>query len=209
MQMNPVLNPARMSLEEYLATEADSPVKREYVNGEVLAMAGAAYRHNKIVANLSGTLFSKLRGGPCEPLGSDQRVLTDQTGLYSYPDLTILCSPPQFVPEVNPETLINPSAVIEVLSPSTEVWDRGAKSAHYRHHPALKEFWLVEFDRPAIAQFHRENGGSWTVQDIEGWESLIETHFAPGIHLPLAEIYRGIAGIDPAVPVEEDEDGAG
>lgn len=196
--MESVVTPSRMSLEEYLATEPASEFKREFVNGEVLAMAGARYRHNQIVANLTGTLFGILRGGPCQPLGSDQRVLIDSTGLYAYPDLTVLCGPPDFVDDVQPETLRNPTAVMEVLSPSTQAWDCGPKSEHYRRCTSLREFWLIDSARLAVQQLRRDASGRWFVEDRVGWESAVEPGFVDG-QLLLSELYRGVAGLDPAV----------
>ncbi len=185
-----------MSLEEYLATEPASEVKREFVNGEVIAMAGARYRHNKIVSNLVVGLGLQMRGGPCAPLGSDQRVLIEETGLYAYPDLTILCGPPLFVPGVQPETLLNPTCIIEVLSDATESWDRGAKSAHYRRRESLRELWLVASDRAAVEQYRRDADGRWFVRDLIGWDAAVEPTFVDP-PLSLAEIYRGVPSVDP------------
>src|SRR4051794_31322851 len=108
---------------EYLTIERKAEVKSEYLNGEMFAMAGASPAHNVIKENLIGELYSRLKGGPCRSYSSDQRVKVSATGLYTYPDIMIVCGPPEFDDE-DPNTLLNPQVIIEVLSESTADYDR-------------------------------------------------------------------------------------
>src|SRR5215218_3291887 len=119
------------TLQEYLAIERSSQQKNEYLNGEIFAMGGASERHNLIVGNVFASLHAQLRGQPCKVYSSDMRVKIDTTGLYTYPDVVALCGEARFDDEQH-DTLINPNIIIEVLSKSTEGYDRGEKFAHYR-----------------------------------------------------------------------------
>jgi Uma2 family endonuclease len=131
-----------MSVEEYLEFERASETKHEYYGGEVLAMAGASYDHNTIVGNIFATLHAQLRGKPCRVNFSDIRVPIPDSGLFTYPDLTVVCGPPQFRDERR-DSLLNPKVIIEVLSPSTESHDRGKKFQHYRTIASLDEYVLI------------------------------------------------------------------
>jgi Uma2 family endonuclease len=116
----------RMSLEEYLATELASEIKREFGNGEIIAMAGASVSHNVIASNVAGILFTALKGGPCRAYGSDLRICVEETGLFAYPDVTICCEKPRLLPNVRPHTVVNPRIIFEILSSSTERCHGGA-----------------------------------------------------------------------------------
>ncbi len=118
-----------VTLEEYLTAERQGSQKHEYLGGEVFAMSGASFAHVAIVANLTGHLFAQLQEHPCRAFSSDLRVKISRTGLYTYPDVVVVCDPPQFDDEQN-DTLLNPRLITEVLSPSTETYDRGKKFAH-------------------------------------------------------------------------------
>jgi Uma2 family endonuclease len=179
----------KLSEREYLALEATSDTKHEFVNGEILAMAGASARHNALAMNLASALVTALRNGPCRPLGSDQRVRVDATGLYAYPDLTITCGKLEFAPGVRPSTLLNPTVVIEILSGSTEAWDRGAKSAHYRNLPSLQELVLVSQQTRRVEVYRRRDAGEWSFVEAAGSGTIALE--ALGITVPLDEIYAG------------------
>src|SRR5689334_10624198 len=126
----------RYTPQEYLALERGSPLKHEYYNGSIFVMAGASREHNLITLNLGGELRAQLRDRPCETYVSDMRVLVARTGLYTYPDIVIVCGERQFE-DAEADTLLNPTVLFEVLSPSTEAYDRGKKSAHYRRLESL------------------------------------------------------------------------
>jgi Uma2 family endonuclease len=175
---------------EYLAFERDSPTRHELVNGRIYAMAGDAPAHNRITANLAGLLWSALRASPCQPNGSDQRIGIPGMGFYTYPDLSIACPPEAFDPD-DPHTLVNPTVLIEVLSPSTEAYDRGAKSGHYRRIPSLQEYWLVSADRMHVERFVRR-GEEWVLQEFEGGEAAVPLGLGAGIALPLLEVYARV-----------------
>ena len=132
----------RLSPQEYLAQERRADFRSEYLRGEVFAMAGASFEHTLIKDNISGEARSELKNGPCRVLTSDIRVKVDATGLYTYPDVAIVCDEPQFEDDAV-DTLLNPRVIVEVMSDSTEKYDRGAKFVHYRQVPSLQEYILV------------------------------------------------------------------
>ena len=175
----------RMSEAEYLKYEATHEGKHEFVNGELVAMSGATVQHATIQMNLARMLGTSLRGSPCRAFGPDLRVLLDETGLWCYPDLIIVCGPLDLAP-TRPETLKNPRVLIEVLSESTETYDRGTKLAHYRHRASVDAILLVDSRRRLIERQTRNPDGTWTLSEHqEGQVSVV------GIHLPLDEIYEG------------------
>src|SRR5437867_12261501 len=131
-----------LSPEEYLSLDRKSEVRSEYFDGDMVAMSGGSREHNLIVTNLVRELSLHLKGRPCEVYPSNMRVKISATGLYTYPDVVVVCSDPQFEDE-SVDTLINPTLIAEVLSDSTEAYDRGAKFAHYRKIDSLLEYLLV------------------------------------------------------------------
>lgn len=154
-----------LTLEDYLATEAASEVKREFVNGETVAMAGAEPEHNAVREQLSIAVGLALRGGGCQSFSADQRVLLEETGLYCYPDLVVVCGPPAFRAPA-PRSLTNPVAIFEVLSPSTEVWDRGGKFAHCRRRASLQLYALVDPATRTVEWYTRGEGENWTYRAL-------------------------------------------
>ena len=148
----------RISPEEYLAAERASEAKHEYLAGEVFAMVGASWEHNLIVTNLVRELSGQLKDRPCRVYASDMRVGVEVADLYAYPDIMISCSDDHFA-DTHFDTLLNPTVVIEVLSPSTEAYDRGEKFAHYRRLESLTNYLLVSQNRRRIEHFHREADG--------------------------------------------------
>src|SRR5262245_21149003 len=130
---------------EYLLMERKADYKSEYANGQIIAMAGASVEHNTITANFVRAIGNSFMGRPCRVFSSDMRVKVSATGLYAYPDVAALCGDLQFDDDQR-DTLVNPTVLIEVLSPSTEGYDRGDKSAHYRRLESLQEYVLVAHD---------------------------------------------------------------
>jgi len=183
--------PARsfVTPEEYLAAERKATARHEYVDGYVYAMTGASRAHNLITVNLASELITCLRGRPCETYANDMRVKVEPTGLYSYPDVVVVCGPPQLEDE-HTDTLLNPTLIVEVLSPSTEAYDRGDKSAHYRQLPSLQEYVLAAQDRPAVERFVRQEG-AWLLAEVKGVDATV-TLDAIGCALSLREIYERV-----------------
>src|ERR1700742_4470449 len=148
--------------QEYLAIERNSQQKNEYFNGEIFAMGGASERHNLIVGNVFATLHTQLRGKPCKVYSSDMRVKVSRTGLYTYPDIVALCDEAQFDDEQQ-DTLVNPTVIIEVLSKSTEGYDRGEKFTQYRKIDSLIEYVLIAQDKQRIEPFRRQPDNQWLI----------------------------------------------
>src|SRR5262249_9988400 len=131
---------------EYLELERASASKHEYLAGEIFAMTGASEQHNLIASNVTATLHRQRRGRSCRVYPSDMRIKVTQTGLNTYPDITVVCGPPEFTDPTKRDTLINPMVIIEILSPSTERYDRGLKFQNYRTIPSLQEYILIAQD---------------------------------------------------------------
>lgn len=137
--MTAVPKPHKLTVEEYLAIEEKAERRSEFYEGQMFLMAGTSWEHNLIYSNLFARLSAQLWGGSCRILGTDQRLKIERTGLYTYPDLLIVCGQPEFAPE-NRHTLINPKVVIEILSDSTEHYDRTTKFRHYKKLPSVMEY---------------------------------------------------------------------
>lgn len=155
---------SRLSPQEYLARERLAGEKHQYFDGEVFAMAGASREHSLIATNVIRELSNALRTGPCDVHGSDLRVHVPATGLYTYPDVSIAC-PPEF-PDDERDTLLNPSVLVEVLSDSTEAYDRGKKFENYRSIASLRDYVLIAQDRMLIEHYTRQPNGRWLLQEI-------------------------------------------
>jgi Uma2 family endonuclease len=181
----------RLTPEQYLAIERKAAYKSEYYNGEMFAMAGASEPHNRIKDNLIGELYGRLKGSGCHSYSSDMRVKVSRTGLYTYPDVVIVCGRPELEDAVG-DTLLNPQVVIEVLSDSTEKYDRGKKFRHYKRIEALREYVLVAQDEPVIERFVRQPDGSWNATAVEGPGAEFVFATVP-VRVPLADIYAGVA----------------
>jgi Uma2 family endonuclease len=157
---------AFLTEEEYLKQERNAPFKSEYYKGEVFSMAGARRKHNAIVTALIASLYPFLKDRPCEVYPSDMRVGNKQDRFYTYPDVSIVCEKPEFIDDKE-DVLLNPSVVIEVLSESTEKYDRGGKFALYRNIPSIQEYILVSTEERKIESFVRK-GEDWTYKESHG-----------------------------------------
>jgi Uma2 family endonuclease len=188
----------KLTVAEYLARERRAEFKSEFFNGEMFAMAGASREHNRVKENLVIELGGRLKGGPCQTFSSDQRVLVDRTGLYTYPDIVIVCGAGEYDP-ADRDTLINPTAIIEVLSPLTYRWDRGAKFRGSQQIPSLKEYILVDQDEPVVERYIRKQDGSWALVWSVGLTATLAMASVP-VQIPLADVYAGVAFSD--VPFE-------
>jgi Uma2 family endonuclease len=177
----------RLTPEEYLALERSATSKSEFFNGEMFAMAGATEEHVLIVVNVAGELRAQLRGRPCRTYSTDMRVKVSETGLYAYPDVVVVCGEPQFEDE-HRDTLLNPTAIVEVLSPSTEAYDRGEKFAHYQGLGSLREYVLIAQDRYRVEQYVWQQEGQWLYSEVRGPGEAVHLP-AIGCDLALSEVY--------------------
>ncbi|HQU91156.1 MAG TPA: Uma2 family endonuclease [Pyrinomonadaceae bacterium] len=185
-----------ISPEEYLAAEREALEKHEYLNGEIFAMAGAKAAHVEICSNLNISIGSQVRDKNCRSYQSDLRVHLPTTGLYTYPDLIVVCGKIELVPDGYLDTLLNPTLIIEVLSPSTADYDRGAKFDHYKTIDSLKEYVLVWQDKKRVARHTRLDDDSWVLTDFIGDGSDI--HLASiGCVLSMADIYAKVENLSP------------
>jgi Uma2 family endonuclease len=175
--------------EEYLELERKAEHKSEYVNGEIYAMAGASAAHITITGNLWGEIRVQLKGKPCRSYAIDMRIRIDETGMYTYPDLVVVCGR-QLFGDRRQDTLTNPTLIIEVLSPSTEAYDRGDKFAHYRRLESLQEYVLVSQDKVRVERFVRQ-GDDWLFSDISDAAATLKLA-SIGCEVPLADIYTDV-----------------
>jgi len=180
---NPV---SKLTEEQYLAMERAAEFRSEFVDGEMFAMAGTSNRHGRIQRNLIGELYVALRDGACEPFGSDSRVRVSSRA-YVYPDVTVVCGEEQTFDE-HADNLIKPVAIFEVLSPSTEKYDRGLKFQLYRTIDSLKAYILVSQEQVRIEQFTPQADGTWTLRDYQGPDEELKID-SIGVAIPLRRIY--------------------
>jgi len=179
--------------EEYLVSERKPTLKSEYINGEILAMSGASLAHTILTADILTELNIQLRGHKCQVISNDMRVKTSPKGAYFYPDVVVFCGEPEFEDNVF-DTLLNPILVVEVLSPSTEMYDRGDKFAHYQELASLQEYILVSQDRIRVEQY-RLLKTQWVQTEFHGHEDVLLLN-SIGCKLPLQDIYRRVAFSD-------------
>lgn len=171
----------RLTYAEYLRAEAQSAEKHDFVNGETLAMAGGTIEHGALALAVAGEIRSALGGRPCRTFSSDVRVKVDSTGASFYPDLSVVCGHLETAAD-DPQAITNPLVIVEVLSESTEAYDRGAKAAHYRRLPSLREYVLVSQSEPRVEVQRLNEQGIW------------ELHFAgPGQAVELRSLGLSIS----------------
>jgi Uma2 family endonuclease len=190
LQSTPRIRPA-----EYLAADRAAPGKSEYLDGEVFAMGGASERHNLIVANVVAELRRQLKARPCRVYPSDMRVRIKETGLYAYPDVTVVCGPADFDDEQR-DTLLNPAVIIEVLSKATESYDRGEKCAHYRRLGSLSEYVLIAQDKVLVEHYVRQPQQQWLLSEASTLQQSLDL-LAIQCTLDLVEVYDKVDFADP------------
>lgn len=191
MSANPNSQP--MTEAEYLEFERNSEIRHEFIGGEVYAMAGASPSHNRIVRNLTVSLFPQLEARDCESFGENQRLKIEHAKDkdYLYPDLSVVCDEPEFTDD-NPQALKNPILVIEVLSPSTKDFDRDEKFQLYRHIPTFREYVLVSQDKASISRYyHNDETNIWEFADATGLDSSI-TLKSIDCTLSLGDVYQHV-----------------
>lgn len=163
-----------VSPEEYLALERESLEKHEYFDGEIFLMAGSSNKHNLITSNIIISLGSQFKKRDCRVYPPDMRVHIPKTGLFTYPDVLVVCGKPQFLPDANIDTLTNPLLIVAVLSTSTEGYDKGAKFDNYRSLESLREYLLVSQDAKKIIRYTKQTNGNWILMDFIGDATEIE-----------------------------------
>ena len=176
-----------ISPEAYLAAERASESRSEYYEGHIIAMAGASLKHNKIAMNLYREVGSFLQGSICNILPSYMRVSTPSHDSFMYPDAVIVCGEPQLEDDKF-DTLLNPSVIFEILSPSTSNMDKGRKFFFYREIPSLKEYIMIDSLKPLVIVSRRQPGNSWVFENIDEGAFTMQTI---GFTLTLQEIYDG------------------
>jgi Uma2 family endonuclease len=176
--------------EQYLEIERAAEYKSEYYQGEMFAMAGAGEAHNELVGNLVAGLHQQLRSRPCRVYSNDMRVRVSATGLYTYPDVVVVCGERRFQDERR-DTLLNPSLLIEVLSPWTEAFDRGRKFEHYRSIESFGEYLLVASDRVHTDLYTRAPDGRWLLTSADRLEDSLDLE-SIGCRLTLSDLYEKV-----------------
>ena len=177
--------------EEYLALDREAEFKSEYHAGEIFAMAGASENHDTITVNVTVSLGSQVRGGPCRLSTADMRVHLPEADRYTYPDVTVVCGERQFA-DGRRDVLLNPTLVVEVLSPSTEAYNRGDKAKAYRQLASLQEYLLIAQDRPHVELYTRQADGRWLLSEADQLEAVV--HLASiRCDLTLADVYEGVS----------------
>lgn len=180
----------RLSPEEYLAIERAAEFRSEYYDGHMYAMSGGSYPHGKIIGNLCGGLWQGLKGKPCAVVPNDLRVRIAPRA-YTYPDIVVVCGPERFADDQK-DTLLNPTLLMEVLSPSTELVDREFKSRHYQRIESLQEYALVSQAKPHIEIYRRLSSGDWLLFEISGLDVTCRFD-SLGCEIPLSEIYYQVS----------------
>ena len=179
-----------MTISQYLEHESRTGEKHEYYLGELFAIVEGTPRHALIAANFLGEATQLLKGKPCIAYTGDLRIKVDSAGLYTYPDASIVCGELEMDSEV-PNTVLNPTVLIEVLSESTERYERGQKSAFYRTIPSLQALVLISQDRPLVECFTRHASGGWLLTDARQLDASLVLE-PIGISMPLSELYRNV-----------------
>src|SRR5262245_5650300 len=192
------------TVDEYLARERESVTRHEYLDGQIYDMAGESLQHSRICINLAREVSSLLKGRQCEALSPNMKVKAGDSGLFSYPDLTVVCGKPVFL-DSHKDVLLNPVAIFEVLSPTTEAYDRGEKFFRYRNFiDTLSDYLLVSQHRPLVEHLVRQdNRGQWLYVPVEGLSSKLHTR-SIDCRLELSEIYARVDFSQPAPPAMQE-----
>jgi Uma2 family endonuclease len=176
--------------EAYLKQEREAATKSEYIDGQIYAMSGASRQHNRITVDVATLINVQLRGGPCELFSNDMRVKVNDNSLYTYPDVVVACGEARFE-DAALDTLLDPTLIIEVLSDSTEKYDRGKKFAHYQRIASLKEYVMIAQDEARIECYTRLEDDRWMLSKVASLEEAMPLE-SIGCVLPLAEVYARV-----------------
>lgn len=180
---------AEVSPEEYLLRERQAEYRHEYVAGQIVAMSGASRRHNLISFNMAREVSSRLKGRPCEGYAADMRIRLEGASFYTYPDIVAICGEPRFE-DSGLDTLLNPTVLVEILSPTTAAYDRGEKFAYYRQIASLQEYVLISQDHIRVELYTRQ-GDLWLYRALETPDETLHLD-SIDCHIPLTEIYDKI-----------------
>ena len=183
-----------MSADDYLAWESQQPYKYELIDNRIYPMTGASLSHNYISVKLAVALDSRLSDKGCAVYTNEMRVQVEQSGTYTYPDLVVLCSEPRLRPYAEQDTLLNPTLLFEILSPSTELIDRKQKRTQYLQIPSLRSYFLVSQGKPLI-EAHTRKADDWRLRFYSGLDATLVIP-APACEIPLSEIYRQVSFTD-------------
>ena len=177
------------SQEEYLEMEKAAETKHEFFRGKIFAMSGASPRHNKLFSNLFIGLGIALRGESCQPYGSDMRIHIPENTLYTYPDISIICN--EFIQsDLDEDTIVLPTVIIEILSKSTKSYDRGDKFKLYRDIPSLREYHLIDSESISIESWRINSKGNWELEESKSIKKYFRIP-AVGVIIPLTDVYNG------------------
>ncbi|MDE0013535.1 MAG: Uma2 family endonuclease [Candidatus Poribacteria bacterium] len=174
---------------EYLAFERKAATKHEYLNGQIVAMSGASFAHNFLTMNVANQLYNQLTGGECQVAASDMRVKVAQIDSYFYPDVVVVCGEPRAEDDTF-DTLLNPTVIVEVLSSSTEAYDRGEKFEHYQQIASLKDYVLISQNEVRVEHYCRQES-EWLQTEFRGLEDVLLL-LSIGCELRLQDIYRRV-----------------
>lgn len=180
----------RYTVEDYYFIDAGSPIRHEYFHGEIYAMSGGTRVHARIAGNVFAAFHTALRGTACEPFSSDMR-LTTPSGLYTYPDVSVVCGQREVIGLEERTTLLNPVVLVEVLSDSTRQYDRGEKFEMYRSIASLRDYVLIEQSRPWVEHRRRSPEGEWTSFTAQSLDQVVRLASIE-VDLPLAGIYERV-----------------
>lgn len=186
----PQPSPQTITPEEYLALERAAAFKSEYINGQIVAMSGASRRHNRITLSVGAALDAQLADRPCEVYACDMRVRVEASRDYTYPDVVAVCEEPRFL-DGTLDTLLNPAVIVEVLSASTQDYDRGTKFALYRTIETLRDYVLISQDRVRVERYARQGAFQWLLTEYADLSDTLSLPFV-GAALSLSDIYRKV-----------------
>jgi len=182
-------NPASyLSEEQYLELERKNEIHHEYLRGEIFAMSGGTADHSSLAVHNLAAMLSQIDDGPCQAFNSDLRVRVAASGLYTYPDISVVRGEPLFRDDTR-DPLLNPVLIVEVLSQSTASYDRGEKFRHYQSIPTLQTYILVSSDRVRVERFTRAGTDTWTYRASDGLDAVLAIE-TPPLTIPLQSIYR-------------------
>jgi len=195
--------PRSYSIAEYIRLEQQTDEKHEFVDGQIVAMAGGTLRASLIAVNLIAALHAALKGSPCRVYSSDARIRAGRTPFLTYPDISIICGLVGTDPDDPTDTTAtNPRVLIEILSPTTEMYDRGEKFSRYRRISSLEEYVLVAQGKPQVETFHKNKNGEWVLNEAVGLKATLKLKSLK-IKLKFEDIYAGVK-LDESKTGEED-----
>jgi Uma2 family endonuclease len=188
------LKKSKFTADEYLAMETAAEYKSEFYRGEIFALAGGTVDHNAIVLNCSVALCARLHPGRCRVMNSDNRLHIQRSGLYTYPDVMVICGRIQFHAG-RKDTVTNPLLIVEVLSESTRDYDRGGKFAFYKQIPDMQEYVLIESERPRVECYRRTADGLWVFDAFDGLDAVAKFE-SVACEIPLRALYLQVSWVD-------------